>query len=111
MPCWCPRPTPLRSHLSIHTSPFTPLHSQDATLTREGESVTDGHGAPAAEQGGRPFLSARLSLPASLSYDEMPLSALLAVSAPSLFINAGARDNRGPQSGVAAARDGQPFSG
>ena len=66
------------------------------TLTRELVSLQNCHDIQrgGAGQPVRLFASTSLELGGYMSYDEMPLAALLGVAAPSFFINAGPRDNR-----------------
>jgi Domain of unknown function (DUF4804) len=73
--------------------PLSFVGSSDSTVTRDGQFVPD------AEQlwplVGTDKEREPLLLRDYLSYDEMPLSALIGVSSPTFFINAGARQNMG----------------
>jgi len=70
--------------------PLAFLNPSDAFLLRDGARGSGGF-----ERIGSADERPPLVLEELLSYDEMPISALLGVSVPTHFVNAGARDNRG----------------
>lgn len=70
--------------------PLAFLNSTDNALLRDGTKKNGGF-----EWIGKEGKNSSLKLEDYLSYDEMPISALLGVSTPTHFINNGSRDNRG----------------
>jgi uncharacterized protein DUF4804 len=73
----------------LHKRPLAFLNPQDSYLLRDGT-----RGAGGFERVGGPSERHPLSLSDLQSYDEMALSALIGVSVPTHFVNAGSRHNR-----------------
>ena len=77
----------------VRKRPLAFLTAVDSWLTKDGEHGAGGWGEVGTEQQGAAHPA--LTLDTFLSYDEVKLSALLQLSAPSVTINSGGRDNVG----------------